>query len=266
MRLLRRSLGLALLTLLLAAFPWGPLFPWSPWKPGYDAIHLARAAVFIPSGTTAPAAYREIDRYIRTAEQTLQLAAPKRMTIVLTPDWSTFRRLMPHIRSTGIGAVALATGDVIYVTPKVTRMKFDHGEFLRHEICHAVIHQNQTILNAYRMANVEWLNEGLAVWLGDQKSYFTKEEMLTRARREDLLPIVDPQRRNPQTFQIRYAYQVWRYFNEFLIQQYGRETFQRYLRAVMADPPAWRTQFQPIFQTPFEEAIKLYHRQLKEGG
>jgi len=264
MRSLRRAIGLTVLTLLMAAFPWGPLFPWSPWKPGYDAIHLARADVYIPSGSTAPAAYHQIDTFIRHTEQTLQLAAPKRMTIVLTPDWSHFRRLMPHIRSTGIGAVALATGDVIYVTPRIAANKFDHAEFLRHEICHAVIHQNQSFLNAFRMTKVEWLSEGLAVWLGDQKSYFTKEEMLTRARKEDLLPTIDPHRRNPHTFQIRYAYQVWRYFNEFLIQHYGRETFQRYLRAVMSDPPAWRTQFQSTFQAPLEDAVKLYQRTLQD--
>lgn len=247
----------------MAAFPWGPLFPWSPWKPGYDAIHLARGDVYVPAGFTPAPAYRQIDGFIRTAEQALQLAAPRRMTIVLTPGWSHFRRLMPHLRSTGIGAVTLATGGVIYVSPRIEERKFDHGEFLRHEICHAVIHQNQSIADAYRMSKVEWLSEGLAVWLGDQKSYYSKDEMLARARKQDLLPVIDPDRRNPHTFQIRFAYQVWRYFCEFLIEHYGREAFQRYLLAVMADPPAWRAQFQSVFHASFEEAVQIYQEKLR---
>ncbi|MBS1828742.1 MAG: hypothetical protein JST93_25800 [Acidobacteria bacterium] len=263
MRVLRRGLGLALFVLLMAAFPWGPLFPLSPWKPGYEVMHLGRADVYVPSGIRAPAAYREIDSYMQRAEESLQLHAPKRLTVVLTPDWNHFRRLMPHMRSTGIGAVTLATGTVIYVTPKIEERKFDHGEYLRHEICHAVIHQTQGIVAAYRLTHVEWLSEGLAVWIGDQKSYFTKEEMVARARQGELLPVIDPSMRDARTFQIRYAYQVWRYFCEFIMEHYGREMFQRYLRDVMADPPAWKGKFEAVFGESLENAVKRYQEKLR---
>lgn len=263
MRVLRRGLGLAAFVLLMAAFPWGPLFPLSPWKPGYEVMRLERADVYIPTGMRAPAAYREIDSFVAKAEETLLLRAPKRMTVVLTPDWSQFRRLLPHMRSTGIGAVTLATGTVIYVTPKIEERKFDHGEYLRHEICHAVIHQNQGVWDAYRMSRVEWLSEGLAVWVGDQKSYFTKEEMVARARKEDVLSAIDPSLRDPSKFSIRYAYQVWRYFCEFLIEHYGRETFQRYLLQVMTDPPGWRGTFERVFGESLEKAVQRYQEKLR---
>ncbi|MFN7934339.1 MAG: hypothetical protein U0R19_13500 [Bryobacteraceae bacterium] len=263
MRVLRRGLGLTAFVLLMAAFPWGPLFPLSPWKPGYEVMHLGRADVYIPLGMAAPAAYREIDSYVRKAEDLLQLHAAARMTVVLTPDWSHFRRLMPHMRSTGIGAVTLATGTVIYVTPKIEERRFDHGEYLRHEICHAVIHQNQGIVDAYRMTHVEWLSEGLAVWIGDQKSYFTREEMVARARKQEVLSSIDPQLRDPAMFSIRYAYQVWRYFCEFLMEHYGRETFQRYLLEVMTDPPRWREKFEAVFGESLEKAVGRYQEKLR---
>lgn len=263
MRAVRRGLGLTALVLLMAAFPWGPLFPWSPWKPGYDALHLERADVYVPTGTTPVAAYLLIDEYIAGAEKALQLPAPKRMTVVLTPDWSHFRRLMPHMRSTGIGAVTLATGTVIYVTPKLDERKFDHGEFLRHEICHAVIHQNQGLVDSYRMGGVQWLSEGLAVWYGDQKSYVTKEEMLVRARKEELLPVIDAAERKPGSLDIRFGYQVWRYFCEFLMEHYGREMFQRFLRGTMEDPRGWRSGFQTAFGSPLEEAVKIYQAKVR---
>src|SRR5437899_270554 len=36
----------------LLAFPYGPLFPWSPWKPGYEHLALQRADIYWPTGTT----------------------------------------------------------------------------------------------------------------------------------------------------------------------------------------------------------------------
>ena len=113
------------------------------------------------------------------------------------------------------------------------------------------------------MTKVEWLSEGLAVWVGDQRSYFTKEEMLAKARKEEVLPVIDPALRDPKTFQIRYAYQVWRYFCEFLMDHYGREMFQRYLRDVMTDPPGWREKFDAVFGEPLGSAVKRYQEKLR---
>jgi len=259
---LRRALLLVSLLLLMAAFPFGPLFPWSPWKPGYERLPLARAEVFYPTGTEPKEAYRKIDSYVEGAERALRLNAPKRLTVIMTRDWDHFQRLLPHMRSRGLGAVTLATGTIIYITPRLEERGFDHGEFLRHEINHAVIHQNQGVISAYRMNELPWLLEGLAVSYGDQKAYLSREQFLIRVRRNpDLLPVIDPARRAAST-DMRFAYPVWRYFVEFLMEHYGRERFQTFLIACMNDPRLWRAHFQQSFAEPLDAAVHRYEGSL----
>jgi hypothetical protein len=42
----------------------GPLFAWSPVKPGYDVVHLQRADVYFARGQELDTAFRNLDRYI----------------------------------------------------------------------------------------------------------------------------------------------------------------------------------------------------------
>jgi hypothetical protein len=258
----RRALLLVLLLLLMAAFPFGPLFPWSPWKPGYDHVPLSRADVYYPSGTELKTAYRKIDTFVEGAEQVLQFTATKRLTVIVTSDWGHFQRLLPHMRSRGLGAVTLATGTIIYVTPRLDERGLDHGEFLRHELNHAVMHQNQNVLDAYRMNEVPWLSEGLAVSYGDQKAYLSREQFLIRAKRQhNLITVIDPALRQP-AMDMRFAYPVWRYFVEFLIERYQRDHFQSFLSNCMQNPRGWREYFQQAFGEPLESAVNQYERSL----
>jgi hypothetical protein len=116
---MRRKLKYAAFLLFLLAFPYGPLFPWSPVHPGYVSQRFARADVLYPSGTTLPDAYRQIDSLIAESEQFHRLPMPHRMTVIACRSWEDFHRFVPHIRSHGVAAVTLAPGAVIYVTPKI---------------------------------------------------------------------------------------------------------------------------------------------------
>lgn len=257
----KRTFITSVVLLIVCAFLWGPLLAWSPWKPGLDTIALQRADVYYTAGSTLPSAYREIDTYIQGAEQFLQLSAPKRLTVILCRDWSQFRRLMPHMRSTGLGGVTLVTGTAIYITPKLDERGFDHGEFLRHEITHAVTHQNQTLLNSFRYGKVEWLCEGTCVLYGRQRSYLSREEFLARAATTPLLPVIDPDQR-PPSIDMRFAYPTWRYFNEFLMAQ-DRSRYQRFFVRTIADPPQWRTIFEQEYSRPFDAAVAEFEKSVR---
>ena len=226
----RRTLYFAGVLLVLLLFPYGPLFPWSPVKPGYEHLALERADVYFPSGTTLDPAYRRIDEYIAKSEQFHGLKAPKRICVVACGDWSSFRRFLPHMRGTGVGAVTLATGTAIYMSPHLAERRLDANEFLRHEISHATLHQNQSLANALRIIKVEWVSEGLAVAYGDQKSYYV----------------------------------VWRRFNEFLMATRGREAYQRYLEAVLQDPEAWRELFPQHLGLSFAEAVEEFQGAMRK--
>jgi hypothetical protein len=56
--------GLALFFLfaVLAAFPYGPLFAWSPLHPGYTKLNLKRANVLYPSDRPLDPAFSDVDR------------------------------------------------------------------------------------------------------------------------------------------------------------------------------------------------------------
>ena len=57
----RKHSILALIILaFLAAFPWGPLFAWSPVHPGYRQVQFSRANVLYPDSAILDPAYREV--------------------------------------------------------------------------------------------------------------------------------------------------------------------------------------------------------------
>jgi hypothetical protein len=262
---IRRGAFFAGALLFLLAFPYGPLFPWSPWKPGYDHMALERADVYWPKGAALPDAYREFDSLIAQTERFLELDCPKRITVVECGTWMQFRRLMPHMTSRGLGAVTLATGAEIYVTAKIAEKNLDHREYLLHVLGHAVINQHQSLLAAYRFVRIDWLAEGLSVSNGQQKSYLSRSEVVERAAHQPLGPIIDPDRRNELSLPIdmRFAYPVWCYFNEYLMSSHGRDTYQRFLLAAARDPADWRNQFNRIFDRPLKDEIETFQQTLR---
>jgi hypothetical protein len=261
---IRRGVFFTGVLLFLLAFPYGPLFPWSPWKPGYDHLALQRADIYWPHGTSLPSAYREFDSLIAQTERFEQLDCPHRIMVVECGSWIQFRRLMPQMTGHSLAALTLATGTEIYVTPKIDEKRFDHREFLLHELGHAVINQHQSITAALRFVKVDWLAEGLSVANGRQQSYMSREEVVERAARQPLGPIIDPDRRNElgTPMDLRFAYPVWRYFNEFLMASHGRETYQRFLLGAAHDPSRWRSQFTETFGRPMDTEIEDFQRTL----
>ena len=108
---------------------------------------------------------------------------------------------------------------------------------------------------------IDWLAEGISVANGRQKSYLSLGEVLSRAAKESLGPVIDPAlHKGP--LDMRFAYPVWRYFNEYLMTHHGRETYQGFLVAVAADPPEWRSQFERSFGRRFADEIEAFEETL----
>ncbi len=76
-KLLRwRTLAIMALVAIALAFPYGPLFPWSPVRPGYAVAHFARAAVLYPRGTELAEDFRHVDDYLAHAQNARERLNP----------------------------------------------------------------------------------------------------------------------------------------------------------------------------------------------
>jgi hypothetical protein len=240
----------AVMLLLVACALDGPLFPWSPLKPGYTHFVLHRADIYYPSGTTLDDAYQQVDRFIEEAETFHRLKMPERVTVIAPRGWNDFHLQVPWLRGTNMGAATLLPGTVIFVTPKLAEMHFDTAEFLRHELSHAILDQNMTMWRANQLSAEQWLYEGLAVDFGRQKSYLTDDEFIARAKTEPLAPVFDGNNSD-----IRFNYIAWRNFLEFLIATRGRDKFQDYLLRVMENPKQARVVFAEYFGKTLDGAV-----------
>jgi hypothetical protein len=127
-------------------------------------------------GTDFPDGCTHIDKYIDRAERFHRLPLKSRIVVVMCRNWNDFERYALHFRGPEPGAVTFLTGTVIYVTPKLAGKKLDIGEYIRHEISHAALNQNQGLLEAFRIMRQRWFCEGLAVSFAEQKSYISPAE------------------------------------------------------------------------------------------
>jgi hypothetical protein len=243
----------------LLAF-YGPLFPRSPVKPGYKHYILTRADVFYPNGTHLDPAFEQIDFLIASAENYHQMKMTDRITVILVRDWNDFHFKNPWLRGNAVGAATLQTGTVIYVTPKLAEKHFDPAEFLRHELSHAILDQNNTLWRGYKLSRQLWLFEGIAVAFGDQKTYITRDEFLAQVKTTALKPSFEGA--NPD---MRFNYVAWRYFLEYLMKTRSRAAFQSFLTQAMQDPDHVRALFPSSFGASFDNAVSEFESHARSG-
>jgi hypothetical protein len=249
-----RLLALALLAICVVIPPvmaYGPLVPWSPVHPGYEELTLSHARVLYPKGGVLPGAYRNADAWIVEAEAFHELPAPKRITIILCRNWGDFHRFVPWLPGNLLGGVSLATGNAIYITPRVDERHLDHGEFLRHEISHSVLAQNASAIRTYwAPRRYPWLYDGLAVWFGRQQAFLTQAEFFERAPRLGVAAAILPS----ATYggpDLPFSYIAWRNFLDYLDQTHGHAAFVAFVHAANKDPK----NMDELFQSAFHESL-----------
>ena len=247
----------AIAVVLIAMALYGPLFPWSPIKPGYTHFTLHRADIYYPAGTTLAEPYQKVDQFIEDAEQFHLLKMPDRVTVIAPSTWTRLHMQLPWQRGP-VAGITLQTGTVIFITPKVAEKNFDVGEFLRHELSHAILDQNMTMWRGHQLTHEPWLYEGLAVDFGRQKAYLTETEFLERAKTQPLAPIF-----NGDNSDMRFNYVAWRCFVEYLMKTRGRGKFQDYLLRIMQNPADARAVFPEFFGVSFDGEVQGFEKSLR---
>src|SRR5262245_26752452 len=245
------------------AFLAGPLFAWSPIKPGYDVVRLERADVYFGTGVTPDPILRNVDQFIRDTEQFHQMQLPRRMTIIVCRSWSDFHRFLPTVPGESVGAATPEFGTVTYLTPKIQEMKFDPAEFIRHELSHAVLEQNSTLWNSLRFKQSPWFLEGLAVLAADQKAYGTWEDFENRPAERKIEPLFSRQPYQTPDFDIRFAYLAWRYFLEWSVETRGRPALQQYIQGFMQRPQEAEQLFRETYGEDLLTAVRSFEKAVR---
>jgi hypothetical protein len=252
----------------LAAFPFGPLFAWSPVHPGYRQLQSSRADVLYPEGAALDPAYREVDSYVAAAERFHEVTCPKKIKIVVCRNWSDCNRFTTPFLGTPL-AVTIPTGTVTFVTPRALVFRADIAELLLHELSHAVLKQNRSLLSGLRMRKEPWVSEGVAGLVaemrptapGRQSIALPKPEFLSRAMREELWPsfatVTQPDR--------RFSYTAWVYFWNWQIERNGKATFLRFERACFSDPQGCRSSFGDVYGTDLRSAVEAFQAEVRSG-
>jgi hypothetical protein len=261
-------LGVIVLALVVS-FLWGPLFAWSPVRPGYSLERFSRADVLYPDGTALDSSYREIDRYVAVAESFHELKCSKKIEVVICGNWSDCHRFAePFLLGQRPVAVTVPTGTVIFVTPNAAGWA-DIGGLLRHELSHAVQNQNRSLLSVWRMLRQPWISEGVAGVVaakGETKPgrYLVSlpdAEFLSRAKTEDLWSsfAAGPQK------DWRFSYTAWMHFWTRQIERSGKPTFLKFERACFSDPDKCRSVFADVYGTDLRKAVGNFQADLRLG-
>jgi hypothetical protein len=252
----------------LAAFPWGPLFAWSPVHPGYQRAQFSRADVLYPDGTALDPAFREIDQYVALAESFHEVKASRKIRVVVCRNWSDCLRFATPFLGRPL-AVTIPTGTVIFITPKAAAFRADIGELLRHELSHAVLKQERSLLSVLRIRKQPWVSEGVAVLTaemgvrapGRQSIRLPKTEFLSRAKREELWPSFAAVAQKDW----RFSYTAWFYFWNRQIERNGKPTFLKFERACFSDPEGCRSTFGEVYGMNLQNAVGEFQAEVRLG-
>lgn len=250
----------------LAAFPWGPLFAWSPVHPGYRQATFSRADVLYPASATLDPAYREI---VAAAEMFHEQKCPAKIKVVVCADWSDCARFAsPFLLGQRPLAVTVATGTVIFVTPNAAGWA-DIGGLLRHELSHAVWSQNRPLLSALRMLKEPWISEGVAgvvaameaAGSGRHLVSLPEAEFLSRAKEADLWPAFSSAKHEDW----RFSHTAWIYFWNRQIAQNGKSAFVKSERACFSDPATCRNAFSDAYGKDLASAVREFQGEVRSG-
>lgn len=268
-------LSILVLLLLIVSFLFGPLFPWSPVKPGYQTREAEQFTLYSPTDRAIPEFYSSLDAEITTLSAALELPVKRDIKIIRT-EKSAFQGYMPWLRTESLGGVALQTGNVLFVSyEKIAERQLSEQEFVKHELIHIILHQNSTLGNALRAGSITYISEGVPFYLGGP-NYFPKNEFIEKIKPIDLKETTKGDAiYEDGTFnsldeasgdRYKVSHMLYGEFVRYLVTTYGTNKFNAFNKAVLQDPGAHRKLFEEHFEMKLEAALQIFEEQLKANA
>ncbi len=256
---------LAVVLLIIIALFNGPLFPFSPLKPGFKKIKYDNAILYISHPTALDSAVYHLDRIVREEETFHDLKYRKKFRIVIVNPKSSMKRFLPWMRGTGY-SVSLSLANLIYIGPYARRSPAGIEPYLKHELSHLIIDQNTTFKKALKMHGQGWFVEGIAEYFSGH-SFYTKAEFLEQCRKQNLdflsLYEENPLKMDPDEIRLKYSF--YRFFVGYLVEQYGLERLQTYLKNYLKDPDSYKTLFSSVYPNEVSEILTDFKASVTAG-
>lgn len=253
---------LIILTILVLYLFWGPLFPWNPIKIGFTEINTLKANIFIKNISKKDSALYKIDEIIQNLEGIHDLEFQSDFKIIVLDRDSDMKRYLPWMSGSQY-SVSLSVIDLIYIGPIARKSNMGIEPYIKHELSHLLIDQNTTFENAREIHNQGWFTEGLAEYAGN-RSFYSKENFIKICKSENI-EFTDLREKSPLDMsndELKFNYSFYRFFIEFLIETYGIEKFQKYLKRYIEDPKQHIQLLDEVFRIELEQLLTQFNSRL----
>jgi glycosyltransferase involved in cell wall biosynthesis len=252
--------SLFLVILLILAF-YGPLFPWSPIKPGYESIRLNKAVIHTTDPGKLHPQYRQIDNMMLQNEALLGLKYKSRVKVIVCNSYSEMSRFVPWISR--IPSFALETGDVAYFSPQIRENNLNVTEYIQRELTHLAFFQNSSFLKSFTIKKQKWISEGIAAYAGGP-AYMSKQEFIRQFKSKKL----KADSSEPYLFQgiekseHAFNYTLSKYLVSYLAETYGREKLVKFLKAYVQSPADVEDLFRETYGIKLQDLAARFSRSL----
>jgi hypothetical protein len=232
------SSSFVLIGILAYLFFWGPLFPFSPFIPGFTKHECPHVIIYIQNSSDFVDIAR-IDTLIPVVEKFHDLHFVKKPEIFIFGDSSGYLQ-----RSPSRARIFAYYDGTIVVSPWLIREDRDRflslSIYVQHELSHSILYQNMGLYRAFR--SPQWFIEGLAVYSSNQLGtsfYPGKAETYDLIRRGNYLPPQYFKTSKEDEIALNVPYRVTFMYSEFgcivdyLVATGGRDKFLVYMKSLL---------------------------------
>ena len=228
---------------------WGPLLPWSPVKIGYKKIETEKCTLYIKDMAQGDEAVYKLDEILTAEEVWHNLKYKDHFKIVVLDKNSNMKRYVPWLKGDSY-SVNLGFMNLIYIGPIARRSVYGIVPYIKHELSHLLIHQNTPQKrDVFEMQKQGWFTEGIATYLGGPDFYGKREFVSAcKARGLELTSLNETNIMDVPIRDLRLRYAYYKYFIEFLVETYGLEQLQEYIKKYLNNPEDYKAIFLEVYQ------------------
>jgi hypothetical protein len=247
-----------LTTCLLFYLFWVPLFPWSPIKPGFQKIPSTKANVYIQNITSADSIVYELDQILADEEIFHQLNYEDRVTIIIIDPKTSMKRFAPWLKGSGY-SVSLSMLNLIYIGPIARQSSFGIKTYLKHELSHMLMDQNTSFGKALKMHEQGWLLEGIAQYFSGHH-FYSRSEFIALSKTNQInfssLREQNPLDMSFPNLKLNYTY--YQLFVDYLVNRYGLEYLQNFIKFYIEEPDSYRELFETIYGSELDTILDAF--------